>query len=127
MQIILLALLVAVWGAFVLPSFLQSRRETPVTTRQRTAEPRRAAIGPAPAAERQRVLARRRMALVTLGVLAIGTLALAIITGSLPILILSLIVDVMLAGYIAILLQIKQGRPVGEAVNSPPRTGTTVR
>ena len=66
------------------------------------------------------MLARRRMALVTLGVLAIGTLAIAIITGSLPILVLSLIVDVMLAGYIAILLQIKQGRPTGSAVK-PPR------
>lgn len=123
-QIILVILLVAVWGAFVLPSFW--RRETSVTARQRTAAPRPAPQTGMAGMDRQRVLARRRMALVTLGVLAVLTLAIAIITGSTPILILSLIVDVLLAGYIAILLQIKQGRSVGGEME-PTRSGTAVR
>lgn len=123
-RIILIVLLAAVWGAFVLPSFW--RRETPVTARQSTAAPRPAPPTGMPGVDRQQVLARRRIALVTLGVLAVLTLAVAIITGATPILILSLIVDVLLAGYIAILLQIKQGRPVGGAMPST-RSGATVR
>ena len=123
-QIILVVVLVAVWGAFVLPSFW--RREKPVTARQRTAAPRPAAPTGMAGVQRQRVLARRRLALVTLGALAILTLAIAIITGSTPILILSLIIDVLLAGYIAILLQIKQGRPMGGSVDSS-RSGTPAR
>ena len=61
-----------------------------------------------PPITRDRVLARRRTALIVLGVAVVGTLAAAIITGSWPILAISLIVDVALAAYVAILLQIKQ-------------------
>jgi uncharacterized protein YacL len=59
---------------------------------------------------RHQVLARRRFALIGLIVAVPLTLALALFTGSVPILILNLIIDVVLAGYIAMLLQIKQGQ-----------------
>jgi hypothetical protein len=57
---------------------------------------------------REQVLARRRFGLIILGVLVPVTLGLALYTGSTLFLIVTLVVDVFLAGYIAILLSIKQ-------------------
>lgn len=57
---------------------------------------------------RRQVLARRRLALIALVVLAIGTLVGAVLTGSYVLLAITLVCDVMLAIYIAILLQIKR-------------------
>ena len=107
MEIVLFALLLGVWAALVVPSVIRSRRENDVATRPQTraGETQRAA-----AEHRARVLARRRNALVILGVAVVGTLAAAIITGSWPILVVSLIADVALAAYVAILLQIKQSK-----------------
>lgn len=103
MEIILFILLLGVWAVLVIPSVLRSRRENAVTMRSGSqGEARRAAE------HREQVLGRRRMALIALGVAVIGTLAAAIFTGSWPILAVSLVVDVMLATYVAILLQIKQ-------------------
>jgi hypothetical protein len=74
---------------------------------QRRPAPRRRPPG---GSVRQQVLARRRIALIGLVVAVPVTLAAALFTGSVPILIISLVVDVILAGYIAMLLQIKQGQ-----------------
>jgi len=49
------------------------------------------------------------------------TLLLALFTGSVAILILNLIVDVILAGYIAMLLQIKQGKSTPQYRPRSPR------
>ena len=57
---------------------------------------------------RQQVLARRRLTLVALGVAVPVTLAAALYTGSTVLLFVNLFVDVVLAGFIAMLLQIKQ-------------------
>lgn len=57
---------------------------------------------------RRQVLARRRLALIALMVLAVGTLVGAVITGSYVFLAITLACDVMLAVYIAVLLQIKR-------------------
>lgn len=103
MAIVLFALLLAVWAALVIPSVIRSRRENAVTARP-------PAYGDAAAEHRAQVLARRRTALIVLGVAVVGTLAAAIITGSWPILAVSLVVDVALAAYVAILLQIKQNK-----------------
>lgn len=59
-------------------------------------------------AVRERILARRRNALVVLGGLVVVTMLLAILTGSVLVLVVSLVADVALAAYIAYLLQIKQ-------------------
>mgnify|MGYP001578023006 FL=1 len=59
---------------------------------------------------RQQVLARRRMALIGLSLAVPLTLAVALYTGSTALLFLNLFVDVILAGFIAMLLQIKQGQ-----------------
>ena len=63
-----------------------------------------------PSSERERVLARRRMALIVLGAAVPVTLLAAILTGSWALLVLNLLVNVALAAYIALLLQIKQTR-----------------
>jgi uncharacterized membrane protein len=61
-----------------------------------------------PEALRRQVLARRRLALIALVLLAIGTLVGAVLTGSYVLLAITLACDVMLAVYIAVLLQIKR-------------------
>ena len=110
MEILLFILLIGVWAAFVVPAFVNSRREAYVNAR----EPIRSVTAPPPeatAAEiRARVLARRKMALIALGVAVIATLAGAVLTGSTLLLIATLVADVALAGYIAMLLTIKQRR-----------------
>jgi hypothetical protein len=75
------------------------------------------------------VLARRKMALIVLAVAVVGTLGAAIVTGSWPILVLSLVVDVLLAVYIAILLQVKQSKVGGPppAPGSDPAAGDDYR
>ena len=105
MEIVLFILLVGVWAAFVLPSFLSRRRDKAVNPETGAADP--ALITPGDLHRRQ-VLGRRRLALVALVVLALGTLVGAVLTGSYLLLALTLIVDVMLAVYVAVLLSIKQ-------------------
>ena len=61
---------------------------------------------------RQQVLARRRMALIALVVAVPLTLGAALYTGSTVLLFVNLFVDVVLAGFIAMLLQIKQTQQV---------------
>jgi len=63
---------------------------------------------PSPEVLRRQVLARRRLALIALMLLAIGTLVGAVLTGSYVLLAITLACDVMLAVYIAVLLQIKR-------------------
>lgn len=59
-------------------------------------------------AERERILARRRLALIVLIALVPVTLVAAIITGSMVLLIVNLVADLLIAVYVAMLLQIKQ-------------------
>jgi archaellum biogenesis protein FlaJ (TadC family) len=74
-----------------------------------------------PASQRDQVLARRRIALLALGAAVPVTLILAIVTGSIPLLIVNIAVGMALAGYIALLLQIKQSQQVR------PPTGRTLQ
>lgn len=104
MAIWLFALLLMVWAALVIPSVIRSRRSNAVAT----GAPGYGDEAYQAVDHRARVLARRRTALIVLGVAVIGTLVAAIVTGSWPILAISLVVDVALAAYVAILLQIKQ-------------------
>lgn len=70
--------------------------------------------------QRDQVLARRRMALIALGVGVVVTLIAAIITGWFWLLLVNIAVGLALAGYVAMLLSIKQSqqhRPTGR----PPR------
>ena len=68
---------------------------------------------------RRRVLARRRIALIALGAGALISLVAAVVTGSFPLLIVTLVFDVLLAGYVTILLQVKQRRGSGGGPGIP--------
>ncbi|MBM3695336.1 MAG: hypothetical protein FJW79_05335 [Actinobacteria bacterium] len=103
MEILLFILLVGVWAAFVLPSFL-SRRRKPAVNRSWAGSPGSIA----PDLHRRQVLGRRRLALVVLMLAAVGTLVGAVLTGSVFLLAVTLICDVLLGAYIALLLQIKR-------------------
>jgi archaellum biogenesis protein FlaJ (TadC family) len=74
-----------------------------------------------PAFQREQVLARRRIALLALGAAVPVTLILAIVTGSVPLLIANIVVGMALAGYIALLLRLKQSQqvrpPTGRALH----------
>ena len=64
------------------------------------------------ASARQQVLGRRRMTLLALGLAVPITLGAALFTGSTILLFVNLVFDVILAGFIAMLLQIKQAQQV---------------
>ncbi len=73
------------------------------------------------AGERERVLARRRLALIVLVAAAPLTLAAAIFTGSTMFLIINLVFDLLIAGYVALLLQIKQAQDDRGAFTARPQ------
>lgn len=93
-----------------------------MTDRTQRVAPRPPAGGYGYTGERERVLARRRLALIVLVALVPVTLVAAILTGSFMLLIVNLVADVLIAFYVAMLLQIKQsqgGRPGGGMPRSP--------
>ncbi len=73
--------------------------------------------------QREQVLARRRTALILLMIAAVATLVGAIVTGNLVLLGVTLVVDVALAVYIAVLLQIKQRQATTRFRSSPLAEG----
>ncbi len=77
--------------------------------------------------ERDRLLARRRLALVALMAAVPITLIAAILTGSTLFLLINLVVDVLIAGYVALLLQIKQTQDKRGATASRPRQSVPAR
>lgn len=85
----------------------RERSMTDPRQRTRTASP---PGGAAMAGERESVLARRRLALIALVAAVPITLGVAIFTGSTMFLIINLVFDLLIAGYVAMLLQIKQGQ-----------------
>lgn len=99
-------------------------------------DPRRRVAPRAPAAgygmgDRERVLARRRLALIVLVALVPVTLVLAIVTGSMMLLVVNLVADLLIALYVAMLLQIKQAqgtsRPAPSRRPSPDDVRVTGR
>ena len=115
MNAIFIFLLIAgVWGAFLLPPVFRSRRYTPISTTQEfTRLTSRLASVHGPAAQsalmyRRQVLARRRRILIALGITVAITLVAAVARGSIPLLIVHVVVDAALIAYVAMLLQIKQ-------------------
>ncbi len=78
-------------------------------------------------AGRSRAKARRRQILIGLGMLAVATLGMALYTGSWVWLSTSLIVDAVLAAYIALLLQVKQQSQAVATSVSEPVTQSEVR
>lgn len=106
-------MLAGVWAALLIPSFVTSRREAPISTTENFARSTAKlaavrAVNSEATTSRSRSKARRRRILVGLAALAIATLGMALYTGSWAWLSLSLVIDALLAAYIALLLQVKQ-------------------
>ncbi len=128
MEIVIFILLAGVWAMLLIPSFFDSRKQAPINSTQDFAKNtarlnavRVLASEPA-AAQRRRVLARRRRTLIGLVAAAMTSLGIAIVTGSLVLLGINLVVDMALAAYIAMLLQIKEHAIVRPPVPLPVET-----
>ncbi len=125
MEIVIFILLAGVWAMLLIPSFFDSRKQAPINTTQdfarntaRLNAVRVLANEPA-AVQRRRVLARRRRTLIALVAAAMASLGLAIVTGSIVFLGVNLVVDMALASYVAMLLQIKEHAGVRPPVPLP--------
>ena len=128
--LVVLVVLGGLWAALLLPSFLDSRHDAPLTSTKsfdrrlaKLAALRSEAFDPVEL-KRQRVLARRRRVMVALIGAAIVTLIAAIATGSIPLLLLSLAFDGMFVAYLAALNSVRH-RPAtrSEPIAPPVRYG----
>jgi len=125
-------LLAGVWAALLIPSLVTSRREAPINTTENFARSTAKlaavrAVNAETQAGRSRSKARRRQILIGLGVLAVATLGMALYTSSWVWLSTSLIVDAVLAAYIALLLQVKQQSHAVATSESEPAAQSEVR
>jgi len=124
LEIIVFILLAGVWAAFLLPSFFDHRRQTPrASTRDFARSTAMLAsvsardVEGAPA--RARTNARRRNALIVLGLGAVTTLVAAVMSGSVVWLAVTIVFDVLIAVYVGLLLYIKEQRAVARATVVP--------
>lgn len=111
--LVVLVVLGGLWAALLLPSFLDSRHDAPLTSTKsfdrrlaKLAALRSDALDPIEL-KRQQLAARRRRVMVGLLGAALVTLVAAIGTGSVPLLLLSLALDGMFVAYLAALNAIR--------------------
>lgn len=113
MEIVVFILIALVWAFFLLPSFFDNRRQAPLSSTKSFARSTAllASVATSPTYEvmiRRRALARRRRILFMLGAAAIASLAVAIVNNSMIWLGVTIGLDLALAGYVALLLQMKE-------------------
>jgi hypothetical protein len=126
LEIIVFILLAGVWAAFLLPSFFDSRRHTPrAATRdfaRSTAMLASVSAQPYGALHAKRQAAiRRRNSLVGLGIAAASTLAVAVWTGSVFWLGVTIACDVLIGLYVTLMLQNQQAAIARAQVVRIPR------
>jgi len=127
LEIIVFILLAGVWAAFLLPSFFDSRRHTPKAATRDFARSTAmlASVSAQPYgvlhAKRQAAI-RRRNTVIGLGIAAAGTLALAVWTGSMFWLGLTITFDVVIGLYVTLMLQMQQQAMVAKAPVVPIAT-----
>ena len=112
------------WAALLLPSFLDSRHDAPLSSTKtfdrrlaKLASLRSESIDPIEL-KRQRLFARRRRVMIGLIGAALVTLIAAIFSGSIPLLLLSLAFDGMFVAYLAAINSI-QHRQAARIPNTP--------
>lgn len=125
--IVALLVIATVWGFYLLPSILGDRRNAPLNSTEQfdrwtslMADVQRRQYDARVASSRLSVRARRRRVLAVLIGLAVVTLALAWWRNSLTWLLVHLGVDVLLAIYVAVLVQLRQARQYRLAMNRLP-------
>ncbi len=121
--VVVLVVLGGLWAALLLPSFIDSRHDAPLTSTRsfdrrlaKLASLRSESIDPLEL-KRRRLLARRRRVMVALVGAALVTLLAAIFSGSIPLLLLSLAFDGMFVAYLAALNAVRD-RP--QTTRIPP-------
>ena len=112
MEILILLLLGGVWAAFLLPSFLASRRRAPINTTRSFARSQDllASVSGVNAAEvkaRRRAASRRRRVVAVLSGGALASLALSVVQSSFLWLVVTIGFDLALAGYVTLMLQMR--------------------
>lgn len=117
MQLVGFILIVAIWAAFLLPSFFDSRRKAPMATTRSFARDTALLATVASStvqevAARRRASARRQRTLILLSGGAAATLAVAIWQSNVAWLGVSLGFDVALAGFVTMLLYVRRQRIV---------------
>lgn len=123
--LVVLIVLGGLWAALLLPSFLDSRHDAPLTSTKSfdrrlamLASLRSESIDPLELKRRQ-VVARRRRVMVGLIGAALVTLVAAIFSGSIPLLLVSLAFDGMFVAYLAAINAVQQ-RPQPARLPSTP-------
>lgn len=113
MPLLVFLLIGAVWAAFLLPSFFESRRRAPMTA-TRSFQRSTQLLASVAAADFQHLIARRRQAvrrrrlLLILSSGAVVTLAVALFTGSMFWLGATIIFDLAIGAYVMLLLMTRQ-------------------
>ncbi len=134
MAIVLFILIAGLWAAFLLPSFFDHRSQTPRSTTRdfaRTKQLLAAVSASDPSSEayvRRHTQVRRTRVLIGLGVTAAVTLGVATWTGSIAWLWATIAVDIVIAGYVTLLLHLKRQRsmPRAQVVSLGARQQPTV-
>lgn len=123
--LVVLIVLGGLWAALLLPSFLDSRHDAPLTSTKsfdrrlaKLASLRSGAVDPIEL-KRRGVQARRRRVMVALIGAALVTLVAAIFSGSIPLLLLSLAFDGMFVGYLAALNSVEHRPQPTRLPNTP--------
>ena len=128
MGIILFILIAGAWAAFLLPSFFDHRRENPrATTRafarskEKLASVTTAQVG-SPAYAQHHAQMRRQRIFIALLLTALVTLVIAVLRTSVTWLAITIIVDMAVGGYVAMILTARQPKTVRRAQVVPIST-----
>jgi len=128
MGIILFILIAGAWAAFLLPSFFDHRRENPrATTRafarskEKLANVTTAQVG-SPAYAQHHAQMRRQRIFIALLLTALATLVIAVLRSSVTWLAVSIFIDMVVGGYVAMILAARQPKTVRRAPVVPIAT-----
>jgi hypothetical protein len=125
--------LAGIWGAYLFPSIFGGRRDAPLNSTEEfdrwthlMADVQRRPYNARRSSTRNVIRARRRRTLFVLGVIAVGTLAMAFLQSSVNWLLAHIAVDAVIAWYVAMLSQLKSRQvasKVAAHVVEAPREG----
>ena len=128
MGIIFFILIAGAWAAFLLPSFFDHRRENPKATtrafarsKEKLASVTTSQVG-SPAYAQQHAQRRRQRIFLVLLFAALATLVIAVLQSSTLWLAITIIVDMAVGGYVAMILTAKQPKAVRRAPVVPIQT-----
>jgi len=128
MGIIFFILIAGAWAAFLLPSFFDHRRENPKATtrafarsKEKLASVTTSQVG-SPAYAQQHAQRRRQRIFLALLFAALATLVIAVLQSSTLWLGITIIVDMAVGGYVAMILTAKQPKAVRRAPVVPIQT-----